>query len=148
MRKNPEFPPVLSFFFLTFCAILLTSFGGKDWSHSPFIRRSPNWGFREFSSAVRQMPGDLSTAGGIISLSPLSLPIDVTDVTFGASGLWLEIRTGAGGAAAYDFMDSKRMTHTLATKSWATIFCLFLYIRVLDHKGMKHVFLSHSQWRE
>ena len=35
---------------------------GDDWSHSPFIRRSPNWGFLGFSSAVRQMPGDLCTA--------------------------------------------------------------------------------------
>ena len=36
---------------------------------------------------------------GIISLSPLSLANDVTDVTLGASGLWLGIRTEAGGAA-------------------------------------------------
>ena len=34
---------------------------------------------------------------GIISLPPLSLATDVTDVTFGASGLWLGTRTGAGG---------------------------------------------------
>jgi hypothetical protein len=45
------------------------------------------------------MPGDLCTAPGIIPLSPLSLANDVTDVTLGASGLWLETRTGAGGTA-------------------------------------------------
>ena len=62
-----------------------------NWSHSPFIRRSPScpsWGFLGFSSAVRQMPGDLCTAPRIISLSPLSLATDVTDATLGASGLW------------------------------------------------------------
>ena len=32
---------------------------GDDWSHSPFIRWSPSWGFLGFSSAVRQMPGDV-----------------------------------------------------------------------------------------
>ena len=52
-----------------------------------------------FSSAVRQMPGDLCTAPKIISLSPLSLVTDVTDATLGTSGLWLDIRTGAGGTA-------------------------------------------------
>ena len=36
-------------------------------------------GFLGFSSAVRQMPGDLCTASGIISLSPLLLTTDVTD---------------------------------------------------------------------
>ena len=35
----------------------------------------------------------------IISLLPLSLATDVTDATLGASGLWLGIRTGAGGTA-------------------------------------------------
>ena len=39
------------------------------------------------------------TAPGIISLSPLSLSTDVTDVTLGTSGLWLGTRTGAGGTA-------------------------------------------------
>ena len=43
------------------------------------------------------MPGDLCTASRIISLSPLSLATDVTDATFGANGLWLGTRTGAGG---------------------------------------------------
>jgi hypothetical protein len=43
------------------------------------------------------MPGDLCTAPGIISLSPLSLATDVTDVTLGASDLWLGTRRGAGG---------------------------------------------------
>ena len=35
----------------------------------------------------------------LISLSPLLLAIDVTDVTLGASSLWLETRTGAGDTA-------------------------------------------------
>ena len=39
------------------------------------------------------------TAPGIISLSFLSLATDVTDLTLGASGYWLETRTGAGGSA-------------------------------------------------
>ena len=67
---------------------------GNDLSHSPFIRRSPSWGFMGFSSAVRQMPGDLCTAPRIISLSLLSLATDVTDATLGASGLCLGTRTG------------------------------------------------------
>ena len=50
--------------------------------------------FWEFSSAVRQIPGDLCTAPGIISCTPLSL---VTDVTLGANCLWVGTRTGAGG---------------------------------------------------
>ena len=52
-----------------------------------------------FSSDLSQMPGDLCTAPGIISLSPLSLATDVNNVTLGASGLWLGTRTGAGGTA-------------------------------------------------
>ena len=32
---------------------------GDDLSYSPFIRWSPSWGFLGFSSAVRQMPGDM-----------------------------------------------------------------------------------------
>ena len=87
---------------------------GDDWSYSPFIRRSPSWGFLGFSSAVRQMPGDLCTAPRIISSSPLSLAINVTDATLGASYLWLGIRTGAGGttltkvlAAAHGSMDNR-----------------------------------------
>ena len=47
--------------------------------------------------AVRQMPGDLCTAPRIISLTPLSLATNVTDLTLGASDLWLETRTGGGG---------------------------------------------------
>ena len=43
--------------------------------------------------------GFLCTAPRIISLSPLSLATDVTDATFGACGLWLGTRTGAGGTA-------------------------------------------------
>ena len=42
------------------------------------------------------MPGDLNTAPGIISLSPLALATDVTDATLGASVLRLGTRTGAG----------------------------------------------------
>jgi hypothetical protein len=38
------------------------------------------------------MPGDICTAPGVISLSSVSL---ATDVTFGASGLWLGTRTEA-----------------------------------------------------
>ena len=58
-----------------------------------------SWGERRrrVSSAVRQMPGDLCTAPKIISLSPLSLAIDVSDATLGTSDLWLGTRTGAGG---------------------------------------------------
>ena len=44
-------------------------------------------------------PGDLCTALRIISLSLLSIEIDVTDATLGASDLWLGTRIGAGGAA-------------------------------------------------
>ena len=55
--------------------------------------------FRGFFSALRQIPGDLCTAHGIISLSPLSLATDVTDVTLGASVLWPGTRTGASGKA-------------------------------------------------
>ena len=72
---------------------------GDDWLHSSFIRRSPSSGFPGFSSAVRQLPGDLCTASGIISLSPLSLAIDVTDATLGTSDLQLGTRTGPGGIA-------------------------------------------------
>ena len=46
------------------------------------------------------MPGDLCTAPGIISISPLLLATDVTDVTLGPSGLSLGTRTGAAGTAA------------------------------------------------
>jgi hypothetical protein len=45
------------------------------------------------------MPGDLCTVSGIISLSPLSLATDVTDVTLGASGLRPGTQRGAGGTA-------------------------------------------------
>ena len=36
-----------------------------------------------------------------MSLSPLSLRTYVTDVTLGASGLWLGTRAGAGGTPHY-----------------------------------------------
>ena len=52
--------------------------------------------FLEFFSAGRQMPGDLCTVSGIISLSLLSLE---TDVKLWASGLWLATRTGTGRIA-------------------------------------------------
>ena len=119
----PSFPHVLLSPFLACCAILPTSIGGKGphWRHSPFIRRSPSWGFLEFSSAVRQISGDLCTASRIISLSPLSLATDGTDATLGASGFWLGTRTGASGTttltesffltAAHDSMvNRKKMT--------------------------------------
>ena len=54
-------------------------------------------GFLGFSSTVKQIPGDLCTAPRIISLLSLPLAIDATDVTLGASGLWLGSRTEAGG---------------------------------------------------
>jgi hypothetical protein len=87
----PNLPPrpYLPSPFLTCCAILPTSLDGMDpiwgegWSYSPFIKRSPSWGIPGFSSAVRQIPGDLCTALGIIPLSPLPLATDVTDVTRG-----------------------------------------------------------------
>ena len=53
----------------------------------------------EFSSAIRQIPGDLCTATWIISSLSLSLMTEMTDVTFGASGIWLGTWTGAGGTA-------------------------------------------------
>jgi hypothetical protein len=49
--------------------------------------------------AIRQIPGDLWTAPRIILLSALSL---ATDVTLGASGLWLGTWTGAGGTTTLD----------------------------------------------
>ena len=55
--------------------------------------------FRVFFLAVRQMPGDLGTAPVIISLSPLSLATDVTDVTLGEYGLWLGAQTAVSGTA-------------------------------------------------
>ena len=99
-------PFLNSFFVLSWCAMrsywphlgVGTPFEAMT-AHSPFIRRSPSWGFLGFSSAVRQMPGDLCTDPRIISLSPLSLATDVTNVTLGASGLWLGTRTGASGTA-------------------------------------------------
>ena len=45
---------------------------GDDCSHG-FHRRSPSWDFPGLSSAVRQIPRDLSTAPHYISLWPLSL---------------------------------------------------------------------------
>ena len=60
---------------------------------------SPNWGFLGFSSAVRQMSGDLCTAPRIISLSPLSLATEVIDAKLVASGLCLGTRTRTGGTA-------------------------------------------------
>ena len=47
-------------------------------------------GYLGFSSALRQMPGDLCTVLEIISVSPLSLATDVTDVTLRASGFGKE----------------------------------------------------------
>ena len=46
---------------------------------------------------IRNIRSMYATAPRIISLSPLSLATNVTDVTIGASGLWLGTRTGAGG---------------------------------------------------
>ena len=59
------------------------------------------------------MPGDLYTAPRIISLSPLSLATDMTGATFGASGLWLGTRTGAGGTGTLikSFFDRSPWLH-------------------------------------
>ena len=109
---------------------------GDDWSHSPFIRRSPSWGFLGFSSAVRQMPGDLCTASRIISLSSLSLATDVSDATLGESGLWLGTRTGAGGTATlvWNFLVAVPMA------PWTTGH-LFFRRRILSH-----LFASHRRF--
>ena len=61
---------------------------GDGWSHSYFIRRSPSWGFLGFSSAIRQMPGDLFTAPRILIISDRR---DWSDTR----GKWLGTRTGA-----------------------------------------------------
>ena len=69
---SPSCPSFLYSPFLTCCAIYrpcLEERGpiwGYYWSHSPFIRLSPSW----FSSAVRQMQGDLSTAPGSFHYHP------------------------------------------------------------------------------
>ena len=103
---TPSFSYFLPSLFLSCCAILQISFGGKGphlrkWPVAqPLHQRSPSWGFLGFSSAIRQMPGDLCTAPRIILLSTLSLATDVTDATLGASALWLGTRTGGGGTAA------------------------------------------------
>ena len=60
---------------------------GDDWLHSPFIRWSPSRGFPEYSSAVRQIWGDLCIAPCIISLSPLSIATDMTDMKLRAKNL-------------------------------------------------------------
>ena len=66
-----------------------------------------------FSSALRQMPGELCTAPRIISLSPLSLATDITEATHGTSSIWLRTRTGAGGNAilAYSFFGRSPRLH-------------------------------------
>ena len=73
LKMNP-FP--LFFLFPSWCAVRSyrphleerDPIWGDDWSHIPFIGRSPSWGFLGFSSAVRKMPGDLCTAPRIITL--------------------------------------------------------------------------------
>ena len=90
---TPSLPSFLPSLFLRYCAIYRLHLKERDpiWdddkSHSPSIRLSLSWCFLGFSTAVRQMPGDLCTASRIVSLSPLSLATDVTDATLGASGL-------------------------------------------------------------
>ena len=81
------------------CVILPTHFEVRDtiWSNDRLHSLHKMVSYLRFSSAIRKMPGDLCTAPGIISLSPYHYPINVTDVTFGASGLWLGTQTGAGG---------------------------------------------------
>ena len=58
---------------------------------------SPSWSFPGFSSAVRQMPGDLCIAPGITSLLPLSLTIRCDWRDTRGSRFWLGMRTGAAG---------------------------------------------------
>ena len=109
---------------LTCCTVLKTSFGGKGphLRRCPFFGRSSSLGFRGFSSALRQMPGDLYTVPGIISLSSLSLATYVTDVALGASGLWLGARTVAAGTA---------------TLAWSSFFhCVWLHER--QRKSSRH----------
>ena len=97
MNSIPTRPFLPFFFFHSWCAVrsyqphfeVRDPIWGDDWSHN-LHRLSPSWGSPGFSSAVRQMPGDLCTAPGIISLPRLLL----TDVTLGASGLWLDTWTG------------------------------------------------------
>ena len=62
---------------------------------APSSHGLPTEVFRGFPHTVRQMPGDMRIASGIISLSPLSLAGNVTDLTLGAGSLWLETRTRA-----------------------------------------------------
>ena len=125
---------------------------GNDWSHSPFIRRSPSWDFLEFSSAVRQMPRDLCTTPRIISLSPFSLATDVTDATLGASGSWLGTRTGAGGTATlgWSFFGRSPWLHgeqeyQMQTTSWAfshlELFIFIAYFSPSSHSQVVFSFL-------
>ena len=99
-QQHLSFPSFLAFPFLSCSRSYQPHFEewepiwGDDWLHSPFIRWSPSWDFRGFSLAVRQMPGDICTVSGCISLSPLSL---ATNMTLGANGLWLGTQTGVGG---------------------------------------------------
>ena len=91
-----------------------------DWSHSPFIRRSPSWGKLQKTSN-----GDLRTAPRILSLSPLSLATDVTDVTLGASGLWVETRTGTGGTATLTRCFSMNNTFWFSLHhAWLTLYII------------------------
>ena len=46
-----------------------------------------------------QLPENLCTSSGIISLSSYYQLTEVTDVSLGRSGLWLGTLTGAGGTA-------------------------------------------------
>ena len=120
-NMNPPNPFLISFLLPSWRAVRSLrphleerdSIWGDDWSSDGLLAKV----FLEFSSAVRQMPGDRFTAPRIISLSPLSLATDVTDATLGASGLWLGTQAGAGGtatlawsflAAAYGSMNAKK----------------------------------------
>ena len=94
------------------------------------------------------MPEDLCTAPRIISLSPLSLAIDVTDATLGASGLWLGTRTGAGTAILTErFFDRSPLLHAqqvflglrlyllplrLYTHIWEIVLCLAFLVDVIS----------------
>ena len=131
MRKKyiSFFPSFLPFPFLTCCAVIMTSFGGKG----PHLRQ---WLVTQ-TLPIRQMPGDLCTVPSIISLSPLSL---VTDVTLGVSGLWQGTLTGAGGTAKPAFLVTTYGFHIiffllLTSRSWRYIFQhnskQFTYVKVI-----------------
>ena len=106
------------------------------------------------------MPGDLCTAPQIISLSPLSLATDVTDATLGASGLWLETRTGAGGtailtesfffflAAAHGSMDNRVQSFQILSNMvlYSMNMTISSVLGLITYKIIKYLVLSQLQY--